>query len=258
MTSAAVYDPEADEELIARAYSTAHAAHKDQVRKSGEPFVCHPLATADVLAELPIDTPNGGQVELGDVADVQIRPNPTVIRHEAVSRYIDVAADVSGRSRGSVVSDVERRLEEAEFPLEYHAEVLGESTELNAAQDRLLLFGAIAAVAVSAGAVDPGEAVLAPPGLEGSQRRVGDLPARRRARSPQHPPRPDFRPGDGRVTVRARESAEEPAAVDSVRQGDSVRSARAGHRVDLRRAEGDVIWRALRVSAQEGLRCLPW
>ena len=48
----ASYDPEADEELIARAYSTAHAAHKDQVRKSGEPFVYHPLATADILADL--------------------------------------------------------------------------------------------------------------------------------------------------------------------------------------------------------------
>ncbi|HZY56535.1 MAG TPA: hypothetical protein VFE09_01910, partial [Rubrobacteraceae bacterium] len=33
------YDPEADEELIARAYGTAHAAHKGQARKSGEPFV---------------------------------------------------------------------------------------------------------------------------------------------------------------------------------------------------------------------------
>ena len=35
----AAYNPEADEELIAEAYGTAHAAHKGQVRKSGEPFV---------------------------------------------------------------------------------------------------------------------------------------------------------------------------------------------------------------------------
>ncbi len=48
----AAYNPEADEELIAQAYSTAHAAHKGQVRKSGEPFVYHPLATADILASL--------------------------------------------------------------------------------------------------------------------------------------------------------------------------------------------------------------
>jgi GTP diphosphokinase / guanosine-3',5'-bis(diphosphate) 3'-diphosphatase len=52
----ASYDPEADEELIARAYSMAHAAHKGQVRKSGEPFVYHPLATADILVDLRMDS----------------------------------------------------------------------------------------------------------------------------------------------------------------------------------------------------------
>src|SRR5919112_1619093 len=48
----AAYNPEADEELIAGAYGTAHAAHKGQVRKSGEPFVYHPLATADISAAI--------------------------------------------------------------------------------------------------------------------------------------------------------------------------------------------------------------
>jgi Cu/Ag efflux pump CusA len=103
-------------------------------------------ASLTSIRELPIDTPNGGQVALGDVADVQIRPNPTVIRHEAVSRYIDVAADLSGRSRGSVVSDVERRLEEAEFPLEYHAEVLDQ--EGRTPKGRLIAVGILAALGV--------------------------------------------------------------------------------------------------------------
>ena len=34
------------------------------------------------------------------------------------------------------------------FPQEYHAEVLGESTELNAAQDKLFLFGGLALLAI--------------------------------------------------------------------------------------------------------------
>jgi guanosine-3',5'-bis(diphosphate) 3'-pyrophosphohydrolase len=42
----AAYGPEGSEELLAEAYGMAHAAHKGQVRKSGEPFVYHPLATA--------------------------------------------------------------------------------------------------------------------------------------------------------------------------------------------------------------------
>src|ERR687889_1368324 len=52
----AAYNPEADEELIAGAYGMAHAAHKGQVRKSGEPFVYHPLATADILVDLRMDS----------------------------------------------------------------------------------------------------------------------------------------------------------------------------------------------------------
>jgi GTP pyrophosphokinase len=49
------YSPEGAEEMIADAYNVAHAAHRGQVRKSGEPFVYHPLATADILAELRLD-----------------------------------------------------------------------------------------------------------------------------------------------------------------------------------------------------------
>src|ERR671915_323384 len=65
----ASYDPEADEELIPRPYSTPHAAHKDQVRKSGEPFVYHPLATADILADLRMDSTTIAAAILHDVLE---------------------------------------------------------------------------------------------------------------------------------------------------------------------------------------------
>ena len=52
------------------------------------------------------------------------------------------------RDLASAVEDVEDRLEEIEMPPGYHAEVLGESTELNAAQDRLYTFGIGAAIAI--------------------------------------------------------------------------------------------------------------
>jgi Cu/Ag efflux pump CusA len=73
---------------------------------------------------LLIDTPRGGHVRLSDVADVGIAPAPGIIRRQAVSRYVDVAAHVSGRSRDAVVHDVQNRLHGIAFPLEYHAEVL--------------------------------------------------------------------------------------------------------------------------------------
>ena len=81
------------------------------------------------VRNLLIDTPSGGHVRLGDVAHIRIRPNPVDIRHEAVSRYVDVGADVRGRDLGAVQRDVQRRLRGLSFPLEYHAEVLKASPD---------------------------------------------------------------------------------------------------------------------------------
>ena len=100
------------------------------------------------IRELPIDTPEGGRVLLGRVANVQIRPFPNVVHHEGTSRSIDVAAGVSGRDLGSVVGELEDGLDTVKFPLGYHAELLGEYTERQAAQKRLALYGIGAAIAI--------------------------------------------------------------------------------------------------------------
>ena len=50
------YNPDADLTGLDDAYAFAHAAHKDQVRKSGEAFVNHPIEVALILAELHMDT----------------------------------------------------------------------------------------------------------------------------------------------------------------------------------------------------------
>jgi GTP diphosphokinase / guanosine-3',5'-bis(diphosphate) 3'-diphosphatase len=63
------YGPEGSEELLAEAYGVAHAAHRGQTRKSGEPFVYHPLATADVLAELHLDPTTIAAALLHDVLE---------------------------------------------------------------------------------------------------------------------------------------------------------------------------------------------
>jgi Cu/Ag efflux pump CusA len=82
----------------------------------------------DDIGELLIDTPRGGHVRLGDVADVRIVPAPMIIRRDAVSRYMDIYVNVDGRSTGAVVGDVESILDQIDFPFEYHAEVLGDYT----------------------------------------------------------------------------------------------------------------------------------
>jgi len=87
------------------------------------------------IPELLVDTPSGGHVRLGDVADVRIVSAPTVIRRESVARVVDVAFNVSGRNAGDVMAEVDRAVRNVEFPLEYHAELLGQlMEERNAAQ----------------------------------------------------------------------------------------------------------------------------
>jgi Cu/Ag efflux pump CusA len=80
------------------------------------------LSTPNV-GDLMIDTPSGAQVRLGDLASVQMVSSPTVIKHDATSRSIDVTAEVSGRDLGSVLADVNDRVKGVKMPLEYHAEV---------------------------------------------------------------------------------------------------------------------------------------
>src|SRR3954447_7917169 len=49
------YSPDADVELLRRAYVFSAFEHKGQVRHSGEPYLIHPLAVADFLADMKLD-----------------------------------------------------------------------------------------------------------------------------------------------------------------------------------------------------------
>ena len=49
------YHPSTDLTLVEKAYTIARDAHKDQKRKSGEPYIIHPVSVAIILAELELD-----------------------------------------------------------------------------------------------------------------------------------------------------------------------------------------------------------
>jgi CzcA family heavy metal efflux pump len=100
------------------------------------------------IRDLLIDTPSGEQVRLADVADVTIAPSQNSFKREGESRYIDVSANVQGRDLGAVTRDVNSQLQNMQFPLEYHAEQLGEYAEQQAAQGRLLGFGIAALIGI--------------------------------------------------------------------------------------------------------------
>jgi CzcA family heavy metal efflux pump len=99
------------------------------------------------ISDLLIDTPKGIPVRIGDIAEVKVVPVPNVIQRENGSRRIDVVANVSGRDLGSVAGDVSNVLGTTSFPRGYHAELLGEYTTRQDAQNRLFL------IAIGAGLV---------------------------------------------------------------------------------------------------------
>ncbi|WP_304113480.1 bifunctional (p)ppGpp synthetase/guanosine-3',5'-bis(diphosphate) 3'-pyrophosphohydrolase [Mycolicibacterium bacteremicum] len=50
------FHPKADLAILQRAYDVAEQRHADQLRRSGDPYITHPLAVANILAELGMDT----------------------------------------------------------------------------------------------------------------------------------------------------------------------------------------------------------
>ncbi|MDR2456650.1 MAG: HD domain-containing protein, partial [Deltaproteobacteria bacterium] len=51
-------DPDADENLVRRAYVFAATAHHGMTRRSGEPYLIHPLAVAAILCDMRLDIPS--------------------------------------------------------------------------------------------------------------------------------------------------------------------------------------------------------
>jgi Cu/Ag efflux pump CusA len=100
------------------------------------------------IEDLLIDAPGGRSVRLGDVAEVREVPNASVIRHESVTKYVEVTADVAGRDVEDVTSEVDAALKDIDFPLDHHAEVIGSFAERQADRDQLIAVGVAAAIAI--------------------------------------------------------------------------------------------------------------
>ena len=86
------YHPSDDISMIEKAYRTAAEAHKDQFRKSGEPYIVHPLNVAIILADLELDKETIIAGILHDVVE------DTVMTEEDLKREFgdDVALLVDG------------------------------------------------------------------------------------------------------------------------------------------------------------------
>jgi|SRR5579872_358926 len=72
------YDPTLDVEWLRRVYDFADGAHKGQLRASGEPYIAHPLAVAEILADLEMDRATIAASLLHDVVEDTLVSNEEV------------------------------------------------------------------------------------------------------------------------------------------------------------------------------------
>ncbi len=104
------YNPAADLDLLRRAYIFSAREHRSQVRRSGEPYLIHPIEVAYVLADLELDTASIVAGLLHDVVE------DTLTTIETVADYFgsDVAHIVAGVTKISKLQFASREQEEAE------------------------------------------------------------------------------------------------------------------------------------------------
>jgi GTP pyrophosphokinase len=104
------YNPQADEDLLRRAYVFSAREHRGQVRRSGEPYLVHPLNVASILAELKADDVS---IVVGLLHDVL---EDTLTTKESIAKQFgeEVADLVDGLTKISKFSYVSREEEQAE------------------------------------------------------------------------------------------------------------------------------------------------
>lgn len=106
----AEYNPNANLDIIKKAYIFSARVHKDQVRLSGEPYLNHPLETAYILAELKMDEYCISAGLLHDVLEDTLTTRDELIKEfgEEITQLVDGVTKIS---KIQYASHLERRAE---------------------------------------------------------------------------------------------------------------------------------------------------
>lgn len=101
------YHPSADASLVEKAYRVAYEAHKTQARKSGEPYIIHPVSAAIILADLELDKETIAAGLLHDVVE------DTICTSEYITKEFgeEVALLVDGVTKLSQISYTTDKIE---------------------------------------------------------------------------------------------------------------------------------------------------
>ncbi len=97
------HHPEADLDLLRRAYIYSAKAHKDQVRASGEPYLIHPLSVAAILADMKMDVATVSTGLLHDVVEDTLASTDDISKvfGEEVANLVDGVTKISNLGKKS-------------------------------------------------------------------------------------------------------------------------------------------------------------
>ena len=108
------YYPGPETELIERAYRFSEQAHEGQLRKSGDPFMTHPLGVAQILAEMHLDPATISVGLLHDVIEDTLRTRDEIEAAfgKEIAELVDGVTKISkmsleGRSFGEAAAQAE-------------------------------------------------------------------------------------------------------------------------------------------------------
>jgi HAE1 family hydrophobic/amphiphilic exporter-1 len=102
----------------------------------------------DQLENLLLLTPKGARVSLSSVADLGIAKGPVTIERSGQVRYVEVTADMVGRSLGDVVEDIQAEADEMHMPMGYNLEFTGEFEQMTQSFEDLTTAFLMAAVLI--------------------------------------------------------------------------------------------------------------
>ena len=104
----------------------------------------------DTISAIPISTPTGDVISLGDVANVSYGMGANVVNREDVSRLIVVSANVAERDLGSVVGDIQTQIREnVQLPNGYFIQYGGQFEAEQNASHNLTMYSILAAIAIA-------------------------------------------------------------------------------------------------------------
>lgn len=104
----------------------------------------------DAIRAIPISTPTGETISLGDVATVDYGMGANVVNREDVSRLIVVSTNVAERDLGSVVGDIQAQIRQnVQLPNGYFIQYGGQFEAEQNASNNLLIYSILAAIVIA-------------------------------------------------------------------------------------------------------------